>query len=187
MFGQRLRAGGRTYARGGFSRLVEWPCVYREKCGGGVMSTLIGVLAVGAELMIVLVMWTAIASYRRSLVARPLIAFLAFVCAWLLTAVVDALRVPAWATCTGVMAILVSLTTTGITLHVWTQAGYGGQRDPGERDDHGGGGLPRGRPDGPQPSGRDSDPVWWPGFERDLALYAAERAPEQRRATRISD
>ena len=111
---------------------------------------------------------------------RLMIATFAFVCAWLVTAVLEAMRAPDWTLFMGGAVILVSIVTLVAALHLWTQAGDAGEPEPERRSDEGGGGPRRQGPDAPQPGGGGSDPSWWPEFERRLALYVAERERENR-------
>jgi hypothetical protein len=113
-------------------------------------------------------------SRRLSPLARLMIATVAFACAWLSTALLEAERAPGWTMFAGGAMIVASIVAITITLHLWTQEGDGGDSGPGNRGAPGGGGPRRRRPDEPQPGGDDSDPSWWPEFERQLALYATE-------------
>jgi hypothetical protein len=115
---------------------------------------------------------------KLSQLARLTIAAAAFVCAWLITAALDAIRAPDWTIFTGGAVIMVSLVAVTATLHLWTQAGNAGEAEPERRNDEGGGGQRRERPDPPHPGGGGTDPSWWPEFERRLALYVAERERE---------
>jgi hypothetical protein len=92
---------------------------------------------------ILLVLVAAVASPRVSQVARPLIAAFAFVSAWLLTAVFDELRTPAWTMFTGCAVIVVSIIVIIVTVHRWTQGGDGDESGAGQQDDQGGGGPRR--------------------------------------------
>jgi hypothetical protein len=112
---------------------------------------------------------------------RLLIATFAFLCAWLLAAELEVLGAPGWTMLTCGAVIVISIIVIIVTLHLWTQGGDGGESDPGRRDDHGRGGPRRPRP-APQPVGDGGDPSWWPEFERQLALYAAERDGGTRRS-----
>lgn len=138
------------------------------------MTSSIGLMGAFADVVILLALVAAVANPRVPQLARPLIATFAFSCAWLLTAVFDALRAPGWTIFMGGTVIVVSIVVITVTVHLWAQGGDGGESSPGQRGDHGGGG-PRRRPDAPQRGGGDSDPGWWPEFERQLAFYAAER------------
>jgi hypothetical protein len=102
---------------------------------------------------------------------RLVVATLAFVCAWVITATLDAIRAPGGAMFFGVAAIAVSIVAAVATLHRWAQPGGAG-----------GGGPRRHPPSGPN-AGGGSDPSWWPEFERQLALYVAERDRENRQAS----
>jgi hypothetical protein len=139
------------------------------------MTSWIGLLSAFAALVTLLALATAVASPRLSLLARLVIATLAFACAWLSTAVFDAVRAPGWTIFLGAVVILVSIVAIATTLHLWTQEGEGGDGGPGDRGGPGEGGPRRRRPDAPQPGGDDVDPSWWPEFERQLALYLSER------------
>ena len=122
------------------------------------MNASLGVLAVFADVVILLALVAAVAGPRASPVARALIATLAFACAWLLTAVFDVLRAPGWTMFTGGAVIVVSIVVITATVHLWTQEGDGGESNPGQPGNDGGGG-PRPRwPDAPQLGGGGNDP-----------------------------
>jgi hypothetical protein len=137
------------------------------------MTSSTGLLAVCVDVAILVTLVLAVASPRASHLARLLIATLAFTCAWLVTAVVGAMRAPDWTIYLGGGLIAASIAVIIVTLHLWTQEGELTDSGPGHRDDHGGGGPRRRRPDAPQPGGGGGDPSWWPEFERQLALYLA--------------
>ena|SRR5947209_596628 len=143
----------------------------------------LGVLGVSADLAIMLALLAAVASPAVSQLARPLIATLAFVCAWLLTAAFDALRAPGWTTFTGAAVMVASISVTIVTVHRWTQNGDAGESGPGQSDDHDGGGPRRHRPVGPRRGAGSGggDPAWWPEFERQFAFYVANRNGARRR------
>lgn len=143
------------------------------------MTSWPGLLSVSADVVILVALAAALASPNASHLARLVIATLAFACAWLLAAGFEVTRAPGWTIWTGGTVIVVSIVVITATLHLWTQAGDGGGAGPGELGAHGGGGPRRGRPDPPQPGGGDSAPSWWPDFERQLALYVAERERER--------
>jgi hypothetical protein len=113
--------------------------------------------------------------------ATLMIAAFAFVCAWLITAALDAMRAPEWTMVTGGAVIMVSILAVIAALQLWTQTGDAGETEPARRTDEGEGGPRPHRPDAPKPGGGGSDPSWWPEFERRLALYVAERERENRR------
>jgi hypothetical protein len=144
------------------------------------MSSWVGLVGVLADLVILLALAAAVTSPRVSIVARPLIAIFALAWAWLLTAALDALRAPSWTILPGGAVIVVSIVVITVTVHLWTQAGDGGESDPGQGGDHGGGGPRRRPPNAPKPRGGGSDPSWWPEFERQLAFYFAERERDKR-------
>jgi hypothetical protein len=144
------------------------------------MTSPIGLSGMFADVVILLTLAAAVASPRVSQLARPVIATLAFVVAWLITAVFAAMRAPGWTISMGGAVIVVSIVVIVATLYLWTQAGEGGESGAGPRDDHGGRGTRRRRPDAPQPGGGGGDPSWWPEFERQLALYVAAREREER-------
>lgn len=149
------------------------------------MTSSIGLLSIFANFAILLALAAAVASPRVSQLARPVIATVAFACAWLMTAAFDAMRAPDWSMFLGGVVIVVSIAVTTATLHLWTQEGDGGNRGPGRPSGHGGGG-PRGRrPDAPQHGGDSSAPNWWPEFERQFASYVAERENIRRFESRI--
>lgn len=146
------------------------------------MAASIGLLAVFADVLILLTLAAAVASPRVSQLARPVISTFAFAFAWLLTAALAALRAPGWTMLTGGVVVVVSIVVSTVTIHLWTQRDDGGEAGPGQRANDGGGGPRRRRPDPPQPGGGGHDPHWWPEFERQLAFYTAERESEKRRA-----
>ena len=142
------------------------------------MVASIGFLGACADLAILLALVAAVASARISELARALIATSAFGCAWLLTAVFDALGAAGWTTLTGGGVMVVCIVVLTVTVHLWTQGGDGGEPGSGQRGNDGEGGPGRGRPDAPHHGGGGNDPAWWPEFERQLALYVAERERE---------
>lgn len=146
------------------------------------MSSPASLLGIFGDVLIVLALAAAVANRRVSRLARPLIATCAFACAWLLTAMLDALRAPGWTIFTGGVEIMVSIVVISLTVHLWTQASEGTERHPGERGDEGGGEPRPDRPNAPDPRGGGNDPSWWPEFERQVALYVAEREREKRQS-----
>jgi hypothetical protein len=142
------------------------------------MIALIGLLGAFGDVVILLALAAAVASSRVSHLARPLLAFSSFTCAWLLTAMSDALQAPAWTMFTGGAVIVISIVVVTVTVHLWTQEGDGSDSGPGLRGNDGGGGPRRRRPDPPQRGDGRNDPTWWPEFERQLAFYIAERETE---------
>jgi hypothetical protein len=142
------------------------------------MTSSIGLLVVFADVVISLALVVAVASPSVSQLARPVIATFALACAWLLTAVFDALRAPGWTMFMSGAVIVVGIVVITVTVHLWAQGGVGGESGPGQRGDHGGGGPRRRRPDAPQQGGGGSDPSWWPEFERQFAFCVAERERE---------
>lgn len=146
------------------------------------MTSSVGLSATFVNIVVLLGLAAAAVSPRLSRLARLMISIFAFVCAWLMTAVFDAIRAPDWTMFMGGAVIVVSIIVVIATLHRWTQAGDGAETQPARLGDGGGGrGGPRGhRPDAPEPGGGDGDPGWWPEFERRLSLYVAEREGENR-------
>ena len=142
------------------------------------MTNSLGLSGVFGDVVIVSVLVVTVGSPRVSQVARPLIAALAFVSAWLLTAVLDALRAPAWTMFTGCAVIVLMVGMIVVTVHCWTLGGEGEEGLAGQQGDQGGGGPRRRRPDTPQHGGGGSHPSWWPEFERQFAAYVAEREKE---------
>jgi hypothetical protein len=144
------------------------------------MTSSIGLSAAFVNGIVLLGLAAAVVSPRLSRLVRLMISTFAFACAWMITAVFDAMRAPDWTIFMGGAVIVVSIVVVIATLHRWTQAGDGGETRPGHRGDEGGGGPRRHWPDAPEPGGGDSDPSWWPEFERRLSLYVAEREGENR-------
>jgi hypothetical protein len=137
------------------------------------MRSLIDAVGGLADVVILLALVVAVASPALSKLARPLVATVVFVCAWLVTAASDTLRAAAWTVALGGAVIMLSTVVIIVTVHLWTQSGDDGESGPGQRGNHGGG--PRHhRPDAPHHGG-GGDPSWWPEFEHQLALYEAER------------
>jgi hypothetical protein len=134
-----------------------------------------------ADLMVLLGWAAAVASPRLSKLARPVIATFAFTCAWLNSAVFDAMLAPGWTIYSWVGAVIVAriVVITG-TAHLWTQRSDGGN-SAGHRDAHGADGPRRHPPHGPQHGGGVTAAGWWPEFERQLALYVAKRESDARR------
>lgn len=139
------------------------------------MTSSIDVLSVFADAAIVLALVGTVANPRVSPLTRLVIATFAFACAWLMTAVVDAIRAPGWTVLLGGSDIVLSIVLLTAALHRWTREPDGSEQGP-----HDGGGWdgPRPRPDAPQHGGGDNDLSWWPEFERQLASYVAERETE---------
>lgn len=144
------------------------------------MTSWVGLSAAVGNVVVLLGLAAAAASPRLSRHARLIISTFAFACAWLMTAAFDAMRAPDWTLFMGGTVITVSIVVAMATLHLWTQASDMGETRPPRRGDEGGGGPRRNWPDAPQPGGGDSDPSWWPEFERRLSLYVAERQGENR-------
>lgn len=143
------------------------------------MRSSTALLSAFTDVAILMALGAAVASPRVSQLARPVIAAFAFACAWVLNGVAAVMRAPGWTIFLGGAVIVVSILVMIVTVHLWTQEGEGGDGGPGARGGHGGGG-PRRRPDAPQNRGGGSDPSWWPEFDRQLALYVAERERESR-------
>lgn len=126
-------------------------------------------------------------SSRRALPARLsqpaslLIATFTFAGAWVLTAGLATIRAPGWTIFIGCALIMVSIGAVMVTLHHWAQGGGGGEGGPDSRDDQGGGGPRLPSPDAPRDRDGGCDPSWWDEFERDLALYVAEREMAKQR------
>jgi hypothetical protein len=139
------------------------------------VTTPVGLLSVFADVAILVALAAAIASPKASQLARPVIATGAFGAAWLTAALSDLMRAPGWVVFLGGLVIVVSIFVVTVTVHAWAQEGAGGSRGPGDRGERGGGGPRRRPPDAPQPPGGGDAPEWWPEFERQLALYVAER------------
>lgn len=153
------------------------------------MTSSIGPLSVFADVAVLLALAAAIANPSVSPPARPVIATFAFAFAWLVTAVLDTTRAPDWAIFLGGAVIVVSIAVITVTLHRWTLGGDDGDSEPGHQGGPGGGGPRRRRPDAPQHGGDGGVPSWWPEFEREFALYVAEREREKERrpVTRPTD
>lgn len=137
------------------------------------MTSWLGLSSVFADAVILVVLAAAIAKRNMPRIARPVIATLAFVCAWLIAAGFDAMGVRGWAMFLSAAVIVVSLAAITATLHFWALGDEGGDAGPGPRGAHGGGGPRRRRPDAPQPGGGGA-PSWWPDFERQFEAYVAE-------------
>jgi hypothetical protein len=144
------------------------------------MTSSLGPAAASANVVVLLGLAAAAAGARLLRLARLVTSTFAFVCAWLITAVFDAMRAPDWTLFTGGAVIVVSVVVVIATLHRWTVAGDGAGSRPARRGDEGGGGPRRHWPDASEPGGGDSDASWWPEFERRLSLYVAERERENR-------
>ena len=139
------------------------------------MTPWIGFVSVFVDVVILVMLWAVVASPRVSSLARPVIASLAFACAWPATAVFDALGAPRWTIFLGAAVIVVSIVMITATLQMWTQETDGSETGPEPRGDHGEGGHGRRRPDAPRDGGGGSDPRWWLEFERQLGSYVAKR------------
>lgn len=144
------------------------------------MTSPVGLSAAFVNAIVLVGLAAAVVSPRLSRLTRLMISAFAFVCAWLITAVFDAMRAPDWTVAMGGVVIVVSIVVVIATLHRWTQACDSDEIQPERRGDEGGGGPRRDWPDAPEPGGGHSDPTWWPEFERRLSLYVAERERESR-------
>jgi hypothetical protein len=71
-----------------------------------------------------------------------------------------------WAAYVASIAVLAAFVVCAPSLGAWVLRGCRLGGDDSEEDGNGGGGP------GPGPSPPDSDPPWWPEFERDFAAYA---------------
>lgn len=139
------------------------------------MTPPIGLLTGFAGVVILLALAAAVASPRVSPLGRAVVATLAFACAWLTTAVADALQASELTMFIGGAVIAVSAVAIVVSLHLWTQESDGGQGGPGNQHGRGGGGPRSDRPDAPQHGGDGGDFGWWPEFEHEFALYVADR------------
>ena len=146
------------------------------------MTSSIVLSAALVNAVVVLALAAAVASPRVSPLARLVIATSGFTCAWLTTAGFAAARLPNWTMYMGGAVIMLSIVVVIGTLHRWTQAGHGDDSQPEDRGDEGGGGPQRRWPDAPHQGGGGSEPIWWPEFERPLALYVDERQREKRQS-----
>lgn len=147
------------------------------------MTASVDLVSVCADVAILLTLGATVAIPTFSPLARLVIATFALAFAWLAAAVLDATRSADWTILLAGAVIVVAVAVTTATLHRWTQEGADGDSGPGHRDTRGGGGPRSRRPDAPRGRGGDSAPSWWPEFERELALYAAEREMEFDRCT----
>lgn len=116
--------------------------------------------------------------HRVPRLARPLLAISAFMSAWLLTAMSDALHAPGWTTFMGAAVMVISILVVTVTVHLWTLQGDGNESGPGLGGNDGGGGPRRRRPDAPHRGDGGDDRSWWPEFERQLGSYISERERE---------
>lgn len=138
----------------------------------------IGPCAVLADLLILLVLIAAAAGRRLPKTAQPLVATLAFVCAWILAGALDALHAPVWTLSMSGGVIVTSAAALAVIVYLAAPQADGGGGGRGHDD---GGGGPDGPPEhGPQGGGADGDPSWWPQFERDFARYVALCQREKR-------
>jgi hypothetical protein len=139
------------------------------------MTTSINLLIVFADVTVLLALAGAVASRGVSSLARAVLATFAFLGAWLMTAVLDAIHAPGWTILLGGALIAANIVAISATLHLWAREGDCRDDAPGQPGDHGGDGPGRGWPDAPPPGGGGSDPTWWPKFEQQLAAYVAGR------------
>jgi hypothetical protein len=144
------------------------------------MTSLVGLSAVLANVVVLLVLAAAVATPRMSRFARLVISTFGFLCAWLVVATLDAVHAPKLTVFMGGAVIMVGIAVVVATLHLWTQSGDVRETHPAPGDGEGGDGPRRHSPDPPRPGGGERDPSWWPEFERRFALYVAEREPENR-------
>jgi hypothetical protein len=150
------------------------------------LTSSISQVSVVADAVILVALGAAVSSPKRSSLARLMIATVAFVCAWLTTAL-DAARPRDWTVFLGVAVIVVSIVLVIVSLHIWAQANDGGESGAGPGGDQDGGGPGRRWPDAPKPGGGGNDPSWWPEFERHLALYVAEGEKVKRQPAVLPD
>lgn len=139
------------------------------------MTPPIGLLTGFAGVLILLALAAAVASPKVSPLGRAVVATLVFGCAWLTTAVADALQASDVTMFIGGAVIVVSAVAMVVSLHLWTQESDGGQGGPGDPHERGGGGPRCDRPDAPHHGGDGGDFGWWPEFEHEFALYVAGR------------
>lgn len=139
------------------------------------MTSAFSLSAVFGNVLVLLVLAVAAAGPRLSPLGRLMFSSLAFISAWLMNAAFDTEPAPDWMLIMGGAVTVVSVVVVIALLHRWTQAAEVGETQPARRGDEGGGGPRRHLPDAPKPGGGDSDPSWWPEFERQLSVYAAER------------
>jgi hypothetical protein len=90
------------------------------------MTSWIGLLGVFADVVILAALAAAVVSRSLSRLARPVIATLAFVCAWLLAAGFDAMGIRGWTMFLAAAVIVVSIVVIAATLHLWAQEDDGG-------------------------------------------------------------
>jgi hypothetical protein len=132
-------------------------------------------LVVTIEALALLLSWTALAARRLPRPVRPLIALLGHSGAWGVWALILVLRGPGWMAGLAAMVMVVSGAVMAITIHLVTRE----EEDGGGGGDTGGGPGPE--PEAPRDGGGDTEPPWWPEFERELADYAAQRERDRRR------
>jgi hypothetical protein len=87
------------------------------------MTSWIGLLSVFADVVILVGLAVGLASRRVSPIARLLISTLAFACAWLVAAALDAIGGRGWTMFLGVAVIVVTIGVIAATLHLWAQEG----------------------------------------------------------------
>jgi hypothetical protein len=97
-------------------------------------------LSLSADFVLLAGLAAALTSPRISPPARPMIAIFAFACAWLMTAVLDAMRAPGWTVVLGGAVVVVSIVVVAATLQHWTQGDDGADGEQGERGGRDGGG-----------------------------------------------
>src|SRR5437588_12927051 len=98
MYGVVWRRGAR-HRRGDPRTSHRWYAGQEDRPAAVTGSVVL--LSVSADVVLSLALAAAVANPRLSQLERPVIATFVFVCAWLGTAEVDALRGPSWTVCLG--------------------------------------------------------------------------------------
>jgi hypothetical protein len=135
------------------------------------MSYPIVLCVMAVEALNLALLWFAL-RVSISRVARPLVACAGLSGAWGAWILVIVVHGPMWMMALTGSVFALSSVAMGVALHIAT-------REEQDQDDggEGGGGVPSLGPEGPGDGGND-EPLWWPEFERQLAVYAARRDRE---------
>ena len=135
------------------------------------MTYPIGACVVATDALALFLLWIALRVSMPRL-ARPFVASAGLSAAWGAWVLVVVLHGPASMIALTLCAFAIASVATAISIHLAT-------RDEEKRDGGDMGGGTDSVPQAPQGGGGNTEPPWWPEFERQVADYAAER--ERRR------
>lgn len=135
------------------------------------MNGSLATLAAIVTALVTVALWATVVVGRVPRATRMPLALCSFISAWGLCFLLIKLHFPGWTWFAATLAVITSIVV------LIAAAQFSLPRDAGEGSgDEGDGGSPLRRPpEPPTDGGGPADPSWWPEFERDLALYMAER------------